>query len=283
MDERETRDDGAESRTAEQGTQGAFHDAVSRGQTQTAADEFGRDSAEYRRQYWNRLARIDYHIAIAGAPASDDATFIESGKDTLDWLREFELCDPRSVALDIGCGVGRVAYHVAPLVKQLYAIDVSDEMIAGAQRNLAHLRNVEVKRTDGESLALFADASLDFVYSILVLQHMERANCRRMFGEIARVLRPGGKMLVQLPWSGSALYTSAYEVEPKDNDLWYARVYSEDEIATMCAVNGLAPLVIRVVGDNVWVVARCERVARRDGGLRGIARAFTALIRRARR
>jgi SAM-dependent methyltransferase len=251
--------------------QRVFQDAVNRGQEAAAADEFERDSAEYRRQYWNRLAKIDYQIAIAGTPAANDAEFIASGHTILDWLREHQLCDGRSRVLDIGCGVGRIAFHVAPLVRHLHAIDVSDEMVARARANLAHLTNVDVRRTDGESLAIFADGSLDFVYSILVLQHMERANCRRLVAEIARVLGPGGKLLVQLPWSGSKMYTSAYEAEPKDNDLWYARVYSEPEVREMFARNGLVVDVIRVDGDNIWAVAtRAARTAP-VGGLRAWA------------
>src|SRR5204862_6637632 len=128
---------------------------------------------------------------------------------------------------------------------------------------LAHLRNAEVSRTSGASLDRFADATFDLVYSIRVLQHMDRANCKRMFAEIARVLRTGGKALVQLPWIGSSTYTSAYTTEPQESDLWYARVYSETDLESLFSENRLSPLNIRVVDDgrwgNLWGVA--ERVS----------------------
>lgn len=233
-------------------THRTFTDAVFDGQTVAAAQAFSRDSAEYRRQYWNRLARVDHQLAITGKSGATKEEFLTTGRDILKWLREYDLCDDRSVVLDIGCGAGRVAYHVAPVVKFLYGIDVSDEMVERARRNLAHLSNVEIRLTSGESLDGFADQSIDLVYSILVLQHMERTNCYRLFSEIARVLRPGGKVLVQLPWSGSRFYASAYDQEPRDHDLWYARMYLEEELQDLFSQNGIEVIAIRVVDDNLW-------------------------------
>jgi SAM-dependent methyltransferase len=229
-----------------------FAAAVGAGQSDEAIAAFSRNSAEYRQQYWNRLAQLNYQHAIAGCSGVSEAAFLESGRDILNWLHEYQLCDDTSFVLDIGCGAGRIAYHVAPLVKFLYGIDVSDEMLSRARGNLQHLVNVELRRTTGETLAGFPDQSIDFVYSILVLQHMERSNCYRMFDEVARVLRPSGKFLVQLPWSGSPLYTSAYTAEPRDNDLWYARVYSEDELHRLFSENKLVADLIQVKGDNLW-------------------------------
>ena len=177
-----------------------FIAAIEQGQSAEAAAAFESDSAEYRRQYWNRLTQLDYQHAIVGSSGIAEAEFLETGREILKWLNEYQLCDDTSIVLDIGCGAGRIAYHVAPLVRYLYGVDVSDEMITRAQKNLQHLHNVELRRTSGESLAGFADQSIDLAYSILVLQHMERGNCYRIFSEVARVLRVGGRCLAQLPW-----------------------------------------------------------------------------------
>lgn len=236
------------------GRMSVFEEAVVRGQDKAAEEQFSQDSVEYRRQYWNRLAQIDYQYAIAARSGWDEKEFSDSGRVILDWLQKYELCDDSSAVLDVGCGAGRIAYHVAPLVKFLYGIDVSDEMVERAQENLSHLDNVEIRRTDGESLHGFDDQSIDLVYSILVLQHMERKNCYRIFREFARVIRPKGRVLVQLPWSGSQLYTSAYEEEPKDSDLWYGRVYSEDELVSLFERNGFSVVYVGAVGEDLWGV-----------------------------
>jgi SAM-dependent methyltransferase len=48
-------------------------------------------------------------------------------------------------------------------------------------------------------LALFADGEFDLVYTSVVLQHLSRDLARSYLAEFARVLRPGGSLIFQLP------------------------------------------------------------------------------------
>ena len=74
------------------------------------------------------------------------------------------------VAADIGCGSGRWAKFVAPLVEKLYCVEPSSA-IDVARRNLADAENVRFINSDLESMPI-DDGSLDFLYCLVVLHHV---------------------------------------------------------------------------------------------------------------
>jgi arsenite methyltransferase len=98
--------------------------------------------------------------------------------------------------LDIGCGAGMdlllAARRVGPSGRAI-GVDMTDAMRDRARTSAAAsgLTNVEVQRADATALPL-ADASVDVVISngvINLIPEKEKA-----FGEIRRVLRPGGRL-----------------------------------------------------------------------------------------
>jgi ArsR family transcriptional regulator len=103
------------------------------------------------------------------------------------------LLDPGWVVGDLGCGTGHVAESLAPFVAQVVAVDGSDAMLAEARRRLAAHRNVRVLQGDMESLPM-DDEMLDAAVVALVLHHLP--DPARALAEMARVLRPGGRILV---------------------------------------------------------------------------------------
>ena len=102
------------------------------------------------------------------------------------------------VVLDLGSGAGidllLAARKVGP-AGRVIGIDMTDEMIARAEENIreAGLDHVEVRRGIIEDLPL-EDASVDWVISNCVINLSPEKP--RVFAEIARVLRPGGRMLI---------------------------------------------------------------------------------------
>lgn len=117
-------------------------------------------------------------------------------EDEIFWRRYFrdvplgELGE--SVTLDVGCGKGRFAYFTAPHVKHLMALDGS-AAIEAAAGNLAGLPNVSLWRADVRRLPL-RDRTVGFVYCLGVLHHLTHP--RAGFDELARVLAPGGRLLL---------------------------------------------------------------------------------------
>lgn len=103
------------------------------------------------------------------------------------------LLDDAWVVGDLGCGTGQVAAAVAPFVRRLIAVDRSRAMLRAAQRRLAALDNVDIRQ--GELAALpIDDRALDAAVLSLALHH--QPDPPLVLGEAARVLKPGGRLLV---------------------------------------------------------------------------------------
>ena len=103
------------------------------------------------------------------------------------------LLDPEWVVGDLGCGTGQAAASLAPFVKQVIAVDRSSDMLQAARRRVRDLPNVDVRRGELEALPI-QDAELDAATLLLVLHHLPDPG--EALGEAARVLRPGGRLLI---------------------------------------------------------------------------------------
>ena len=106
--------------------------------------------------------------------------------------------------LDAGCGTGSFAEALAPHVDRLSLVDASAEMLAVAEAKLAAASEavVDDARTGMLQELPFADDSFDAVMTNQVLHHLGDAagddwpEHRSVFAEYARVLRPGGVLIV---------------------------------------------------------------------------------------
>ena len=101
-------------------------------------------------------------------------------------------------ALDFGCGAGRLTQGLAGHFGRVTGVDISGRMVALARE---HNRNTRVSfvHNTRSHLRVFPDASFDFVYSRITLQHIAPLYAKRYLREFVRVLAPGGVMLVQVP------------------------------------------------------------------------------------
>ncbi len=103
------------------------------------------------------------------------------------------LLDPEWVVGDLGCGTGQLTEALGPFVRKVVGVDESATMLAAARRRLESAANVELHEGALEALPL-EERSLDAAVLSLVLHHaVEPVDVLR---EAARVLRPGGRLLV---------------------------------------------------------------------------------------
>jgi SAM-dependent methyltransferase len=129
--------------------------------------------------------------------------FFQTGKRSVDLalgrLGELSIPINYGVALDFGCGVGRLTQALADHFAQVYGVDVSPSMISNAERYNRHGTSCQFKVNPFEDLSQFQSESVDFVMSDVVLQHVRPELARRYVSEFIRVLRIGGVALFYLP------------------------------------------------------------------------------------
>jgi len=101
--------------------------------------------------------------------------------------------------LDVGCNWGRWSLSAARAGAEVTGIDPSLGAVA-AMRRVARQLGLSVNGVVGDARYLpFPDDTFDVAYSYSVLQHFSKDDARAAFAEMARVLRPGGMLLVQMP------------------------------------------------------------------------------------
>jgi SAM-dependent methyltransferase len=127
--------------------------------------------------------------------AAEDARQLVPGRSWPAWARAISYLLPPAEVADLGCGDGYLTIEAARWAKKVTAIDRSPEMLARG-RALAKRRkvsNIAWKRGELEKLPL-ADESIDVAVLSQALHHAIEP--RQALAEAARVLRPGGRLLV---------------------------------------------------------------------------------------
>ena len=105
------------------------------------------------------------------------------------------LVDPQLKVIDIGTGTGALLPLLAGTCGQVVAVDKSEGMLARARALCtgSSLSGVVFQRADIQALP-FADGVFDAAFCSMVLHHVARP--ARAVSEMARVVRPGGKVVI---------------------------------------------------------------------------------------
>jgi ubiquinone/menaquinone biosynthesis C-methylase UbiE len=106
-------------------------------------------------------------------------------------------CPPRGDLLDVACGFGR---HSLPLARASYrvvGVDRSEDLLAEARRRAGDERWPKLVRADYRDLP-FADESFDAALNLFTsLGYLGDEEDTKVLGEIYRVLRPGGRLVIE--------------------------------------------------------------------------------------
>jgi len=142
-------------------------------------------------------AILPHHLTAAGmwgrgGAAYDNVSFAIS--DALAHAAQRLAALPGECVLDIATGTGWSARNVARTGAAVTAIDISGELLAAARELSAYIRpEIDFQLADAERLP-FPDESFDRIISTFGV--MFAANQRHAASEIARICKPGGRLVI---------------------------------------------------------------------------------------
>ena len=130
------------------------------------------------------------------------------------------------------------------------AVDQLEREIETWQALAGDVAGLDLVVADGRALP-FGDASVDHAYSISVLEHIEEPGDAEALRELARVVRPGGRILVTLPhaeehredWRDAPVYAN----EPGAGRSFFQRWYDPGRVDALVAAAPELELVSREV------------------------------------
>jgi len=172
-------------------------------------------------------------------------------------LRRLVPADAVGELLDIGTGTGRTIEVFADRYIRALGIDRSREMLAVARGRLESkgLNTWRVRQGDMHALPL-AEQSFDVATIHMALHHAEQP--RDVIAEAARVIRPGGRLVV-VDFAPHQL--DVFRAEHAHQRLGFA----DEELQTWFVNAGLSPAdVVHIPGRSLTVCLWCARKAAND-------------------
>ncbi len=136
------------------------------------------------------------------------------------------------VILDIGCGGGMNIKRMSEKAKKVYGVDYSIESVKlSRQVNEDNIRQGKVEVLEGNVAALpFDDDSFDIVTAFETVYFWP--DIEKSFGEVRRVLKPGGTFLIGMETNGSDSLVMRFW-----NHFIDMEMYTDDEISSFLENN----------------------------------------------
>lgn len=163
----------------------------------TRQDADSKDWLFALRRDWDARARANARAYINWPGiANEESAFFLSGRFDYEryvkpFLAKMSFDAADKVALEIGCGIGRIARSMAADFREYVGVDVSPEMVRKA--GSYGIPNATFRAVSGADLAGIVTGSIDFVFSFAVFQHVpDKSAIFSYFTETQRVLRHGG-------------------------------------------------------------------------------------------
>jgi SAM-dependent methyltransferase len=207
----------------------------------------------YSEVYDELFRRLPHHpqLQAAGLPHDDRET-----DRLLGLLRRY--FTPATVFMEIGPGDCALSIRVAALVRQVYAVDVSEHITRGEQRPA----NFTLMLSDGCSTGV-ADGAVDVAFSNQLMEHLHPDDATEQLQNIHRSLAPGGLYVCLTP---NRLY-GPHDISSLFDDVatgFHLREYTARDLNSLFRRAGFRDVSFyavaagRVARCPYWLLAACE-------------------------
>lgn len=184
--------------------------------------------------------------------------------------------------LDLGCGTGALAQKLAARNNELYGVEINPDAAAAARD-----RGVHVSLSDLNERLPFKKAYFDVVLASEVLEYVY--DTRLLIEECARVLRPGGLLLLSAQNLNSlpnrlrmlvGRYPAGMGAYPEDGSGGQVRALNLPKLQELCGLAGFDIVQSRGEGDY-RILDKRRRAARgwEKGLTAGLSKTLTGLTR----
>jgi SAM-dependent methyltransferase len=205
---------------------------------------------------WNSVSGTEQDAKMAVSGFVEEERYRETGVGTVAMLKQFVGIAPDDVVLEIGAGVGRVGAILAPICKEWIGVDVSENMLGHIERRLAGLANVRTVATNGFDLSGISSESVNVVYSTVVFMHLDEWDRYGYIKEGFRILKPGGRMLVDnvdlTSDPGWEFFEAHCAVPPHERPAQISKTSTPQELETYFRRSGFE--AIEQHRGNLWLI-----------------------------
>lgn len=175
-----------------------------------------------------------------------------------DWLPT----ERESACLDLGCGCGELLYLLESIgCSKISGVDLcAEELDKARQFTKGELTQADIEKYLAE---LPAD-SLDYVYGLNILEHLSKEKLLTVLKSIARILRPGGTLVVMVP---NAL--SPFSATTRHWDITHEWAFAPNNFRQLAQLTGFDPMIgfrecapvpyglISSIRYALWQLIRC--------------------------
>lgn len=201
-----------------------------------------------------------------------DAQWNAWNRESLEWLIAQSEHKPSDNLLDVATGTGYTALGFAPYVQSVVGVDVSGGMLEEARKRAVAqgIANATFQEAPAEEM-LFPDASFDLVTCRVAAHHF--LDIYRFAREAARVLKPGGRLLIAdttAPGDDIVAANWMNEVEVL-RDPSHVKNYTPAELREVVESVGFTLAAISALGGGItiplsdWMTkAGCDEATRAD-------------------
>jgi len=159
--------------------------------------------------------------------------------------------------LDFGCGIGRLMKPISKLCESIVGVDISEAMIGYGFEYCKGENNIMFKAMQSETAIPIGNDALDKIYSLIVLQHTEKHKAFKILCELGRILKTGGKILIQYPDMRQDIYFN-YMINREQGGLTQPilEFYTKEELKRIYEFLKFEIIEIKEEGTDLFVLAK---------------------------